>query len=119
MVDGAEKRGKYGPDREPIGFVIGRNVKRIRASLGVRQSDVACAGGIPSQRVSDLERLVMVNPSSEIIEGVARGLGVGADVLMDRSQGENEERSSGSSTPPRQERSSGSSTPPREIKEAP
>ena len=75
-----------GIEQERIGYVIGRNAKRIRKHSFLRQSDVAAAGRIPSQRLSDLERGAMPNPSSEIVEAVALGLGVSMDELMRRPE---------------------------------
>jgi len=81
QVDGAMK----------LGVVLGLNVGRIRRAAGLNQEDVARRAlnakgkGLTNQQISDLECGRCVNPTLALVERVARGLGVGADVLMDRA----------------------------------
>lgn len=72
--------------REPIGFLIGRNLKRLRAAARLRQLDVAMTGGVNPQRVSDLERGAMPNPSAEVVAGIARGLSITVDELLNQGE---------------------------------
>ena len=61
---------------------LGRNVRRLREEKGWSQEDYADRAGIHRTYVSDIER-GRRNPTVEIVEKLARPLGVSAGGLLE------------------------------------
>jgi transcriptional regulator with XRE-family HTH domain len=57
----------------------GRNVKRIREMLGIKQDDLATRIGLSQQAVSQLEGKESID--REILDKVSKALGVNADAI--------------------------------------
>ena len=57
----------------------GRNVKRFREMLGIKQDIIAAEFGITQQAVSDLEKKVWLN--DDVLEKIAKVLKVPADAI--------------------------------------
>jgi len=55
--------------------LVGRNVRRVRTSLGLTQEELADQSGFSQQYISDLERGLR-NPTIVTIYEMARSLGV-------------------------------------------
>ena len=62
--------------------IVGRNVRRLRESLGMSGNALAKAAGMAQSQVWDLEAGRTQNPTAPVLQALARALGVTVDALL-------------------------------------
>jgi transcriptional regulator with XRE-family HTH domain len=75
-------RGGSGVPASPLRGVLSTNVRMSRAALRMTQRDLAVASGISQKHISLLESPEGANIGIDLVDALARGLGVSAADLL-------------------------------------
>ena len=68
---------------KPIQRIVGKNLQRLRRSLGVSQQEVADAAGVSQSTISEIENLKHW-PELVTLENVATALGIKVTELLQK-----------------------------------